>query len=272
MFGFITIRPFAIFVVLALIFSNSCQRTSTEPQNDIDHEPIITINKPPIISSITASPDPVQIGKTTTITCNASDPNDDSLSYTWGVTWVSLDQTDSSYIFNWDIDAGCLTSSGAIAIWKAPIFEGLYMIFCKITDIAGNNDVSLHEIKVVTTGCLYVMTDKTLYSYGDTVVCKLKNETDSTAYFFYCSGLSFPWSSIDKKINDKWELHGFVICLGGYPAYVDGLLPGEAKFDTSEIHLSVGTYRVNIPFSWKNNWNGDYPFPDSLLSNTFYVQ
>ena len=184
--AFQTIKPFMIWSCMALMFYFSCQPTSTEPQNDIDHEPIITINKPPVISSITASPDPVQLGKTTTITCNASDPNDDSLSYTWGVAYVTFDQNDSSQVFNWDVDAGSLINSGEIATWTAPLAEGLYVILCKITDIAGNNDVALHEIKVVSTGCLYVMTDKIIYSYGDTVICKLKNETDSTAYFSNC--------------------------------------------------------------------------------------
>jgi len=269
---FQAIKPFVILCFIYLIFYYSCQRTSTEPQNDIDHEPIITINEPPVISSIIASPDPVQLGKTTTITCNASDPNDDSLSYNWGVALVSSNQNDSSYSFNWDVDLGSLTSFGATAIWQAPIFEGLYVILCKIVDIAGYNDVSLLEIEVVTSGCLYVMTDKVIYSYGDTIVCKLKNETDSTAYFFYCSGLSFPWFSIDKRINDKWELYALVICDGMHKAYVDGLIPGEAKLDTHIINLSVGTHRFNIPYSWKDDWNGDYPSPDSLFSNIFYVQ
>ena len=265
---FQAIKPFVILCFIYLIFYYSCQRTSTEPQNDIDHEPIITINEPPVISSIIASPDPVQLGKTTTITCNASDPNDDSLSYNWGVALVSSNQNDSSYSFNWDVDLGSLTSFGATAIWQAPIFEGLYVILCKIVDIAGYNDVSLLEIKVVSTGCLSAQTDKFFYNIGDTIKCTIGNNTDSTIYFFYNRLDYFPIFSIGLKVNDKWNYGGYIV----FDEYFDDFLPGEiivgilpGVFDHPE---DKGIYRFYIPYSLKD-W---YPLSDSLFSNTFYVQ
>jgi hypothetical protein len=264
---FQTIKPFMIWSFMALIFYYSCQRTSTEPQNDINHEPTITINEPPVISSITASPDPVQLGKTTTITCNASDPNDDSLSYTWGVSWVSLDQTDSNYIFDWDVDVGSLTSSGATAGWTAPLAEGLYVVLCKITDIAGNNDVSLLEINVVSTGCLSARTDKFFYELGDTIVCNIENNTDSMVYFLYDLG-TLPLFGIDKKVDDRWE-NGILIML---EPHIIELLPGNVLMDTLvglfRYPRHIGTYRFNIPYGHERT----IALSDSLLSNTFYVQ
>ena len=265
--AFQTIKPFMIWFCIALIFYFSCQRTSTEPQNDIDHELITTINKPPMISSITASPDPVQLGKTTTITCNASDPNDDSLSYTWGVAFVSSNQNDSSYSFNWDVDLGSLTSSGATAIWRAPLAEGLYVILCKIIDIAGYNDVSLLEVDIVSTGCLSARTDKFFYELGDTIVYKIENNTDSTVYFLYDLG-TLPLFGIDKKVDDKWE-SGILIML---EPHIIEFLPGDVLTDTLvdmfRYQRDIGTYRFNIPFSYARTISSS----DSLLSNTFYVQ
>jgi hypothetical protein len=42
-----------------------------------------TENKPPVIQSLTASPDTIRVNETATITCMAYDPNGDPLTYTW---------------------------------------------------------------------------------------------------------------------------------------------------------------------------------------------
>jgi len=141
------------------------------------------------------------------------------------------------------------------------------VILCKITDIAGNNDVSLLEIKVVSTGCLSARTDKFFYNIGDTVNCKIENNTDSTVYFLYEMD-TFPSFGMDKKVNDKWE-HGVFIML---EPHIKGFLPGDVLIDTLvglfRYPKYIGTYRFNIPYSHERT----IALSDSLLSNTFYVQ
>ncbi|MFQ5676879.1 MAG: Ig-like domain-containing protein [bacterium] len=41
--------------------------------------------QPPVITSVTAEPDAIHIGQSSTITCNAMDPLGDALSYRWKV-------------------------------------------------------------------------------------------------------------------------------------------------------------------------------------------
>jgi len=249
----------------------SCQRTSTEPIDVSNQEPIIVINKPPVISSIVATPDSVQLGKTTTITCNASDPNGDSISYYWGAVAVSSSQTDGSYDFNWDIEAGNITGSGNTATWQAPLIKGLYVILCKILDIAGQDDLSLLEIKVVSTGCLYVQTDKLFYTIGDTIISVIENATDSTIFFEFGNGIYIPAGRIDKKVGNNWEPYAVTIFDGRHQVFYDEFRPGGIFLDTIPDFFrfpeNLGTYRINIPYSDKP----EYPLSDSLLSNTFYA-
>jgi len=253
-------KTFLIFSTMVLIFYYSCQRTSTEPQN--------SYNKPPIISSLLATLDSVKLGEKTIIRCTAYDPNLDSLYYSWDVVSVLFNQIDSSYIFEWDGDAGEIINLGHEAIWKAPMTEGMFQISCKVFDNAGNDDISTLQIKVVSSGCLFVKTDKTSYFRDDLFECKIINKTDSTAYFFYCGGRVFPYATVDKKNNGDWKSYGGIVCDCFNPMYLDGLLPGGVLIDTIEVSMSIGTYRMNIPYSWKD----EYPLSDSLFSNSFSVK
>jgi len=67
----------SVIFLLASVFAGCVQPTSTETGSGE--------NSKPVIGSITAQPQSVKIGATSTITITASDPDGDQLSYTWTV-------------------------------------------------------------------------------------------------------------------------------------------------------------------------------------------
>jgi hypothetical protein len=79
-------------------------------------------NNSPTISSLTASPDSLEVEETSTLTCIANDPDGDDLNYSWSS------------------DEGSLSGSGQTVIWNAPDFNGQFSVTCTVDDGNGLSD------------------------------------------------------------------------------------------------------------------------------------
>lgn len=78
----------------------------------------------PIINSLVALPNPVAVGKTSKVTCTATDPNDLSMSYAW------------------EASGGSILSGGSEMTWKAPSSPGVYTVTAIVTN---KNKASISE-------------------------------------------------------------------------------------------------------------------------------
>jgi hypothetical protein len=83
---------------------------------------VTTGNQPPTISLLTAEPQTILPGGTSTITCTASDPDGDPLTYSWSAT------------------GGTISGSGSQVTWSAPQTIGFYIITCTVSDGKGGTD------------------------------------------------------------------------------------------------------------------------------------
>ena len=116
-----TIRIFCINITVVSLFIFLGCEDSTEPKNE-----------PPIITSLTASPDGVEAGGSSTLTCVANDPDGDNLS------------------FNWESAYGSINGNGSIVTWTAPSSEGSYSVSCQVDDGNGGQDIDSINIIVET--------------------------------------------------------------------------------------------------------------------------
>ena len=73
-------------------------------------------NTPPQISSLTATPENVGVGGSSTVVCVATDPDGDTLTYDWTAT------------------KGTFSGSGDTVTWMAPNEEGTYTIRVSVSD------------------------------------------------------------------------------------------------------------------------------------------
>jgi hypothetical protein len=90
----------------------------------------ISLNQPPVISSITAEPQSVPPGGSSTITVVASDPDGDPLSYSWSAS------------------GGSISGSGAQVTWTAPGVAGTYTVTATVSDGKGGSDSASVSISV----------------------------------------------------------------------------------------------------------------------------
>jgi hypothetical protein len=89
-------------------------------------------NHAPVISNLTANPSSIDVTRTTTITCSASDQDvGDILTYNWTKT------------------GGTITGSGSTVTWTAPSTTGTYTITCSVSDGKGGQDSD--SISIVVT-------------------------------------------------------------------------------------------------------------------------
>ena len=88
-------------------------------------------NQSPEILSLTASPESLDVGENSTITCDASDPDGDALTYDWSAP-----------------DGGTISGSGSSVIWTAPGTAGLYPVICTVSDGRGGSDEASISIEV----------------------------------------------------------------------------------------------------------------------------
>jgi hypothetical protein len=82
-------------------------------------EVVESINHVPVILSLTADPQKIDLGATSLLTCMATDPDDDTLSYIWT----------SAY--------GTIFGGDSMVTWTAPENEGYYYVSCMVDDGRG---------------------------------------------------------------------------------------------------------------------------------------
>lgn len=90
-------------------------------------------NNFPIISSVSATSATVETGKSTKVSCQASDPDSDPLTYSWSV----------------NANAGTFSGSGSTATWTAPTIAGTYTIQCSVSDGRVGTATGTTDITVV---------------------------------------------------------------------------------------------------------------------------
>lgn len=88
-------------------------------------------NEPPVINSITANPDSVTPGQSTTLSADAEDPDGDVLTYTWATSSGNLSST-----------------SGQSVDWTAPSDTGSYTINLVVEDEQEASDEASKTIRV----------------------------------------------------------------------------------------------------------------------------
>jgi len=97
-----------------------------------------THNYEPVISSINADPNPVQLNGTVNLTCNAKDDD------------TSSSMKDEEISYEWFASIGEIQygESPELAIWTAPSEAGYYSITCKVTDQYNGTDIETISVTV----------------------------------------------------------------------------------------------------------------------------
>ena len=95
-------------------------------------------NYEPIISSITAEPNPVQPGGLVSLSCTASDDDDSSI------------LKEESLSYSWFAADGDIVSENEdnTATWTAPDGPGKYSISCSVSDQYNGLDIATIEVTV----------------------------------------------------------------------------------------------------------------------------
>jgi len=110
-------RAVAGLVILTMLMGSSCG----------------LFNKPPTITSLTASATSVARGESCTVSCVASDPDADALTYDWTFT------------------GGTISGAGSTVTWTAPTAEGTYTITVAVSDGKAAAVTDSCNIQVVNT-------------------------------------------------------------------------------------------------------------------------
>lgn len=88
-------------------------------------------NRPPVVSSVAASPATIRVGEKSTVTCTASDPDNDPLTYTWSTT------------------GGTITGTGPTAQFDSTgLTAGHYTVTCHVDDGRGGTADGKADIEV----------------------------------------------------------------------------------------------------------------------------
>ena len=103
----------------------------------------VLFNQEPMVSGVTADPEMLAGGESSTLTCAASDADDDTLTY------------------NWSAEAGTVSGTGSPVTWTAPTALGTYIITCGVTDGWGGSDQQSAYIVVSTANHMPVITSLT---------------------------------------------------------------------------------------------------------------
>ena len=91
------------------------------------------LNRNPLCSTMSANPNPIGLGQSTTLTCQASDPDGDQLTYSWTV------------------DSGTISGSGSSVIWTADgvCCPGLWTVTVTVNDGKGGSAVDSVVVGVI---------------------------------------------------------------------------------------------------------------------------
>jgi len=118
-----------------------------------DSNPAAPQNNAPVIQSVTANPNSVNINQTTTLSCTATDPDNNSLTYTWSsanggfpggtngtnVQWQAP-ATAGNYIVTVTVSDGDLTDLGTVTVVVEPpdaFLEAVTVVSIPFTDAGG---------------------------------------------------------------------------------------------------------------------------------------
>jgi len=136
-----------ILSIIALVFSGCGGSTPS-------------LNYPPVIYTLIANSDTLEVGQNTIITCHAYDQNGDTLDYTWTKT------------------GGTISGSGSAVIWTAPATAGTYTIICVVSDgeltdaysisIEVVEPESTNQCPLITSTAVTTATAGTAYTYAVT--------------------------------------------------------------------------------------------------------
>jgi hypothetical protein len=98
-------------------------------------------NNPPVISSLDASQNPVEVNQTVTILCSASDQDTETFTFRWSVNGEIIEEESSSLS------------------WRAPDTAGTYNITCTVSDGRGGEDSESVSIEVTEAvlSCTYTL-------------------------------------------------------------------------------------------------------------------
>lgn len=91
------------------------------------------VNEPPVISSLSATPNSVKVSETSTLTAVATDPDGDELTYSWSVSGGSIQ-----------------SSSGSTAVWKAPSTAKGCTVTVSVSD--SNNPAVTKNVAITVDG------------------------------------------------------------------------------------------------------------------------
>lgn len=136
----------------------------------------VVANQDPVISNLVADPAIVLPGKTSTITCIASDPDGDVLSFSWAAS------------------DGAIVGTGNQVIWKAPTRGGDHLVRVTVSDGKGGSAGANVIVKVISpekTVTLSLVPEETGSVYWDgfveenTLVGDDKDNRGIRAYFSF---------------------------------------------------------------------------------------
>ncbi len=116
-----------LLILIALTLCVSLCNSCTPPANEDG-------NQPPVIESLTAEPLKLILGKTSTVTCVASDPDGDELSYLWTTKY------------------GEFSGEGSSIVWTAPTKCGVHNISVTVIDSKSGKITDKIEVGVVISG------------------------------------------------------------------------------------------------------------------------
>jgi len=218
--------------------------------------PTPTGNQPPVIKSITITPDTTTVayGATLTIVCNAEDPDGDTLT------------------FSWSADAGTVDATRQTLTWKAPSFDKNVVISVKVDDGKGNTTTESRTI-TVTANRRPVITSltpeaTTIIPGGKTSITCEANDADGDK-------LSYTWSASGGTVSGQgktitWqaaEKDGKPVANGNYVISVtvdDGKEGGTVK---GECSITVRAEAITTIFKPIASESGSVDFAGNLATS-----
>ncbi len=108
------------------IYHIQCRVQDPEAESDsatITLTAVEFINQSPVIQSMTATPQKIDLEAESQVYCHASDPDGDTLS------------------FKWQTDYGQISGADSLITWAAPDSEGYYWLKCQVRDTHGATDM-----------------------------------------------------------------------------------------------------------------------------------
>jgi len=215
-----------------------------------------TGNQPPVIKSITITPDTTTVayGATLTIVCNADDPDHDKLTFTWSA------------------DAGTLDAAGQILTWKAPSFDKNVVISVKVDDGKGNTTTESRTI-TVTANRRPVITSltpeaTTIIPGGKTTITCEANDPDGDKLSYSWSASGGTVSGLGKTITwQAAEKNGEPVKSGVYVISVtvdDGKEGGTVK---GECNITVRPEAITTIFKPIASESGSVDFAGNLATS-----